>query len=247
MSEEKKGEIKSEEIDGEDKKGSDVEVDSNKESMENSKEENSKDINWKKFREKREEERKQAEEEGKARKKAEAEAALLKEALKQQVNKGTEEKAESSDWDIDAEYVNKKDLAELVKNQLIEERKRAEAAELPKILRTQMPDFDNVCSQSNVDYFEFHHPEISSALSHMPDSAEKWSLLYRSIKKYLPSAALGGEKDRQKMEANSQKPQSASSAAISQMGNSHTLGNITEAQKRDNWRKMQENIKGGHQ
>lgn len=206
--------------------------------------ENDVEKNWEKFRQKREEERKRLQEEEKGRKKAEKEAKLLREALQAQIHKTPEkEKEETDPWDVDAEYIRKDDFGKLVSKYVEEEKKKKEQEELPTLLKTQMPDFDEVCTQENADYLEYHHPEIAEGIKYMPDGIKKWSVVYRAIKKYIPNAKNISQ-DKKRLEENSHKPQSASSGGVAQMGHNKTLGAMSDDQKKANWERMQQIMRG---
>ena len=125
--------------------------------------------------------------------------------------------------------------------QLDQERRERERKEEPIKIRNTFPDFDKICSQENVDYLEFHHPEAFEALKVMPDSFEKWSKVYNAMKRYIPNT--NASKDAAKAERNLNKPQSISSV-LAQTGDSAPITSLSEERKRDNWSRMQRRMKG---
>lgn len=207
-------------------------------------------INWKKFREERVIERKQLEEQKRAaeeqRKKAEekaAEAQALKEAMDAILNKPT-----SNGFDADVEDEEKR-IERLVENKFQERQKREEqdrrareAQELPQKLVSQHNDFNDVCSTENLDYLTFHFPEVAAAYKSLPDSFDKWSNLYKAVKRFVPNT--NSKRDEMRAEKNFNKPQSASTAGVTQQGSNIPVRNLDEQKKAANWERMQRTLKG---
>ena len=104
------------------------------------------------------------------------------------------------------------------------------------------PDFHQVTSQDNIDYLEYHYPEIASSLGRQPDSLEKFSDIYKTIKKLVPNIS-NAKKDAAKADANFAKPKSMSTMGSTQNmdGNSARL---TEERRAANWERMQKTLKG---
>lgn len=195
-------------------------------------------INWKKFREKRAKEQREAEQARIEKEKAEQQAALLKEALKNQINK----QESDSPWNPDEDYIKKSDLDLILRERLEKERAEQESANLPSRLKSHMPDFDQVCTEENTAYLEYHHPEIAEEINDISDPFKKWRSLHRAIKTNVPNYTQSPEKNRQKIEKNLSKPQSSST--ISDLGKSEIIAQLSEEQKRQNWKKIME-ITGG--
>lgn len=205
------------------------------------------EINWKKHREQRAAERKAREEaEVRARKSAE-EAAALKAAMEALVNKKNNYINDISD-DTDREETEDERIQKKIDNALAQERKKQEhlqrereIQETPYRLKQMYNDFDEVCSQENIDRFEFDHPEIAAAFEAMPDGINKWSNVYKAIKKFIPNPK--SNIDQKKAEKNFVKPQSMSVGGSTQTGDQ--APQMLDSKKRaDNWNRMQRVMKG---
>lgn len=209
--------------------------------------------NWKAFREQREADRKAREEANKAREAAEkataqkaAEAEALRAALEALANKPSH----SNQTNYDTDESEEQKIARVVRQEVEkdrqrerEERAKREKEELPDNLAKTYADFYQVCSSENMDYLEFHHPEIAIGYKHMPESMEKWTNLYKAVKKYVPNT--NSKKDVAKADRNLQKPQSLSAPGMSahgtQVGPPRVLDEATRAA---NWNRMQKALKG---
>lgn len=211
--------------------------------------ETEKDINWKKFKEARAQERKQAEEMAKKASEKEAEAAALKSALEAIVNRPNQQQQnysnqeyqeeETEDQRIEKkvnELLSKREQERLIKNQ------QEEQKQLPQRLKQTYSDFDQVCSASNLDYLEYHHPELAQSLGSQPDSIDKWNKIYNSVKRYVPN--LDMRKEQAKAEANFKKPQSLSTPGTTQGGNAMPSSRLDDSKKAENWARMQKALKG---
>ena len=95
----------------------------------------------------------------------------------------------------------------LVKQQLDEEREKErqerqkqESQQLPQKLSQTYRDFDQICSTENLDYLEYHYPEVAGALKYMPDGFEKWSSIYQAVKRFIPNT--DSKRDQSKAEKN---------------------------------------------
>ena len=201
-------------------------------------------INWRKFREAREKERKSHEEALKHAAQKEAEAKALKDAMDALLNK-PEQKTHQDQYEDDEELrIQKKiDAAISARERQYEvERQKREQAELPKTLKKNYSDFDNVCTEENLDYLEFHYPEVASAFKYMPEGVEKWGSIYKAVKKFVPNTGPNG--DKQRIERNLSKPQSASTGGAAQVGDTAPIM-LDDKRRADNWARMQRVIKGG--
>lgn len=209
------------------------------------------EINWKKFKEARAAERKEAEAQAKRAEEAakraaekEAEATALKAALDAILNKPQKSQSNSYQSNDDEEEtedqrIEKKVAAVLLQREQEAERKRneREQEELPIKLKNTLKDFDQICSSDNLDYLEYHHPELSRSLGSRPQSLEKWHDIYNAVLRYIPNT--NAKKDQQKAMANFQKPQSISSPNVTQPGNSISSAKDVEARRAANWQRMQ--------
>jgi len=205
-------------------------------------------INWRKFREAREIERKQKNEAEKRAADKEQEVQAYKAAMEALLNKQTPQ----ASHDSNSEYQDQTEdqrirqqvesiIAERDKK-YAEERYRREQAELPQKLTTEYKDFNQVCSESNIDYMEYHYPEIYNAFKQMPDGYDKWANIYKAVKKLVPNTDT--KKDQSKAEKNFQKPQAMSIAGKTQVGDTAPM-NLDDKRKMDNWSRMQKVLKGG--
>lgn len=210
-------------------------------------EETQEQINWRRFREAREIDRKQKIEAERRAAEKEAEAQALKAALEAVVNKPSPANShqinEISDEPEDQKIrrlVAESLEAERRKNQIEQQKKEQE--ELPKNLKKAFADFDKVCTVENLDYLEYHYPEISNAFRHMPDNFDKWSSVYQAVKRFLPNPE--SKKEQSKAEKNLTKPQAMSIPGKTPTGDSapHSLD---EKRKADNWQRMQRVMRGG--
>lgn len=212
--------------------------------------ESDKEINWRKFKEAREQERKHSEEMSKKASEKEAEAQALKAALDAVLNKpnqnqqqysntGFEEPEESEDARIE-----KKVLAAIAKrDEAVErQRKERETQEYPTKLRNDMRDFDDVCNASNLDYLDYHYPEVSKPFAYMPDGYEKWAAVYKAVKRFIPNTNT--KKDEAKMQNNLNKPQASNSSLTNKGENILPNAKALEATRAANYARMQKTIKG---
>jgi len=212
------------------------------------KEESEKDINWKKFKEARALERKQAEEMAKRAQEKEAEAAALKAALEAIVNKPNQQQHHHSNNGFDEDETEDQRIEKKVNHLLaqreadaIRKREQEEQTTYPEKLKSIHTDFDQVCSAGNLDYLEYHHPELAKSLGRQPQGFEKWNDIYKAIKRYVPNTET--KKDSSKAEANFNKPQSLSSPAINPSGQTSSA-RLTEERRAENWARMQKQLKG---
>lgn len=209
-------------------------------------EESPQDVNWRKFRENREIERKKAESDAIARNKAERETEALKAALDAVLNKQPpqqqyhhEQVDESEEQRIEKLVVNaiaKRDAA------VEQQRKQHEAETFANRLRSDYKDFDQVCSAENLDYLDFHYPEVTAPFSDLPDGYNKWSKAYKAVKRFVPNT--DSKKDQAKAENNQKKPQSLSSATTTPTGYKNLDQSSIEARRAENWTRMQKQMKG---
>lgn len=204
-------------------------------------------INWKKFREQREIDRKQKVVAEEAAQKSAAEAKALKEAMEALLNKNQPSQTAYNEpmEETEDERIDKKVNAALAKQKALneEQQRQKEVQEIPTRLAQTYNDFEKVCTQENLDYFEFHHPEIAAAFDGQPDSFRKWQNIYKALKKYIPnteSKAL-----ERKAEKNFNKPMSMSATgdASSQGMAPHKLDDAKRAQ---NWERMRKAMKSAN-
>lgn len=204
---------------------------------------NDQQINWKKFREAREQERKQREEAERRAAQKEAEAKALKEAMEALLNKPSPRYESEDEYEDEDKIIQKKIDEALRKREEKEKQERLlrDQQELPKRLKENFNDFDKICTEENLDYLEYHYPEIAAAYKYMPDGVEKWGSIYKAIKKFIPNTSNLHEKSR--IEKNLSKPQAMSSSGVTQVGDTAPI-KIDEKRKAENWARMQKVMRG---
>lgn len=201
-------------------------------------------INWKKFREQREIERKQREDaEKRATQKAE-EAEALKAAMDAILNKQSNQSSTYEEEETEDQRIQKKVDAALLEREkhLEQQRIQREKLEYPQKLATAYSDFNQVCTPDNLDYLEYHYPEIAAPFKYMPDGFDKWSSVYKAVKRLVPN--IDSKKEQKKAEKNFNKPQSMAVAGVTQTGDSAPI-QLDDKKRADNWARMQRVMKGG--
>ncbi len=200
--------------------------------------------NWKKFREQKEQERKQRIEAEKIANEERARASALQAALEAAVNKGYQQPYQQENDETEEQRIDKKVNAAIAQKEAEYDRKRQEReqAEYPQKLVSAFNDFNQVCTTENLDYLEYHYPELAAPFKHMPDGFDKWASIYKAVKRFVPNP--DSKKDMQKMEKNLAKPQSSSSPGNSQAGSEMPSARLTEERKAANWARMQKTLKG---
>jgi len=203
---------------------------------------------WDAFRQARAAERKAAEEIARQAEKSANEAAALRAALESALNKqqpvrqgyGDDQQDETEEQRIDkrvADAIAKKE------QEYERARREREQQEFPTRLQNTFVDFNQVCTTENLDYLEYHYPEVAQAFKYAPDGFDKWSAVYKAVKRFVPNP--DSKKDVAKAERNLSKPQSMSVSAPSGGGTSTTPPTRLDEQRRaDNWKRMQAAIKG---
>lgn len=204
--------------------------------------ESSKDINWKAFKQAREVERKQSEEIAKQAKKSQEEAIALKAALdavlsKPERNPRNEheniENEETEDQRID-KRVNEAIARREAENE--KKRREIENQEYPTRLSRDYKDFDQICTTENLDYLDYHYPEIAQAFAYMPQGYDKWSAVYKAVKRFIPNT--DSKKDQSKADKNFNKPQSASSPGMTHSSDNAPTHRLDDKRKAENWARM---------
>ena len=221
-------------------------------------------INWKKFREGREADRKKREADAAARQQAEQAAkekdeqiAALQQAMTQAMSQGqtlTQDQQQQIIDELDptdiptgaqvSSYVEstvQKILRKEIEKQQQEIQKQNEQQRLASLPK-ENPDFDQVCSTENLDYLEFHYPGVALAFNNMADSYDKWSNVYKTVKKLVPNYDASQQQAR--AEANAAKPQSMSVPGTSQTPDQAPNVNLSGQQRAEIWKRMQRKMKG---
>jgi len=210
-------------------------------------EEKVEDPNWRAFREARKQDRIEREKAEKRAAEKEAETAALKAAMEaafsrqqpQMTNNYEEEESDEQKIDRKVNEALAKREAQIQNQQAERERQ-----EYPQRLQQNFSDFNQVISSENLDYLEYHYPEVAGPLKRLPDDYNKWSDIYRALKKFVPNTT-SARKDSARADSNLNKPKSISSTGLSQpqegMGHPTIL---SEDRKKANFERMQRTLKG---
>lgn len=208
-------------------------------------EETQEQINWRKFRQEREKERREKAEADKRLAEKEKEAAALKSAMEAVLNKQQAQPQTSSDEPDETEDQRLQKKVDKIFEERVRQydlkRQQQEAAELPKKLSETFHDFNQVCSQENIDYIEYKHPRIWKVFKNSTGDFEAWAGLYDTIKTLVPNP--DSRKEQARIEKNLSKPQSMSIPGITQTGD-HAPTELTEKRRQENWARMQRIMKG---
>lgn len=210
------------------------------------------DPNWKAFREARKKDR--AEKEAAEKKAAEREAELsaLKAAMEAAFSKNTppqnqyypeqrqyeEETEEQRIKRLVQEEVTARETAS--QKAMIEREHR----EYPNRLIQTYPDFQQTIAQENLDYLDYHYPEVSRPLQRLPEGFDRWSDIYKAVKKFVPNNATA-KKEAAKAQTNLNKPKSMSTTGITQPGEGKPFTSMhdLEAKRASRYMEMQKIIK----
>lgn len=216
--------------------------------------ENHEDPNWRAFREARKRDRieREAAEQRAAEKEREVialksamEAAFSKSAPSPQAYQqyyGMNEAPEETEEQKIERKVN--ELLSKREEQYLKQQYEYEQKEYPNRIRRDYPDFTQVCSQENLDYLDYHYPEISRPLQRLNDGYDKWSDTYHAIKKLIPNHSTA-KKEAARADANALKPRSIASTGPSPTGDKpRESWQDTEARRAENYARMQRVMKG---
>ncbi len=202
--------------------------------------ENPEEINWKRFRQEKEAQRKAKEAAEKYAIEKEKEANALKAAMEALIQKPTynDNQVEESEDDV----IEKKVQAALQKRELEYEKLRVEKEqrEYPDMLRKNFPDMEKICTAENLDYLEYHYPEVAEPYKHMKEGYDKWAGIYKALKRFIPNK--DSLKDQKKVENNLSKPVAISRPGMTQTGDSAPRM-MDETARAKNWERMQRIMK----
>lgn len=204
--------------------------------------ETAQEVNWKNFREQREQDRKAREAAEKIAQEERAKAEAMKNALEALVNKPVQhqEQHEESEEQRIARQVDL--IIAQREAQARTERARKDQEELPQRLQETYSDFHQVVKPQNLDYLEFHYPELAEPFKHMPDGFAKWSAMYKAVKRFVPN--VDAQKDGKKAEQNMMKPQGTPTTVAPSSGSSGPPVRLDEARRAANWERMQKALRG---
>lgn len=200
------------------------------------------DRNWRQFREQKEIERKQRLEAEKIAVQKAAETEALKAALEAVINKPSQIHNQDEEVSED-EKINRKVEALLnAREKAYEEKMRQkEHEEFPQKLAQTFQDFEKICTTENLDYLQYHYPEVAEPYKDMPDGYNKWASIYKAVKRFVPN--IDSKKDQAKAEKNLSKPQSMTSPGSTATGD-HSPNILDDQRKKANYSRMQKVMKG---
>jgi hypothetical protein len=201
-------------------------------------EEPKEDPNWRAFREARKKDRAERQEAERRAAEKEAEAEALKAAMEAAfANKpafvpGGIERGNGEEETEDAKIERKVAAAlEIRERQWREMETRREREEYPVRLSKNFPDFNSTIAQENLDYLDYHYPEVSRPLQRLADGYEKWSDIYHAVKKFVPNLG-NAKKDAAKIDSNQMKPKSISTAQNQEQTTGRSLESTSDIEKR---------------
>lgn len=216
------------------------------------------DPNWRAFREARKKDRAEREAAEKRAAEKEKEVTALKAAMEAAFTKGSSPSpsAYQQYYGMNQSYEqpeeNEEQRIERKVNELLskkeqqyrKEQEEYERREYPNRLKKELPDFGNVCTQENLDYLDYHYPEVSRPLQRLNEGYEKWHDIYHAVKKFIPNHSTA-RKESLRADINSNKPRSISSSGPSPAGEkSRETWQESESRRAENWARMQRTLKG---
>jgi hypothetical protein len=189
------------------------------------------DPNWRAFREARKLDRAATEAANKRAAEKEAEAEALKAAMEAAFAKSPPYQQQHQEYGQEEETEDQRIEKKVQK--ALEAREQQYRQEAARREQQEYPDFNNMIAQENLDYLDYHYPEVSRPLQRLQDGFDKWSDIYHAIKKFVPNHA-NIKKDSMKADSNMLKPKSMSS-----MPNSPPTGKAQESWKETEQRRAQ--------
>jgi len=210
------------------------------------KEETPEDQNWKAFRLARKKDREEKEQAERIAREKAAEAEALKKAMEAVLSRPAPVTHQYEDQyeETEEQRLEKKINAMLeARSEAERQRQREiEAKEMPQRLNQMFPDFESVVTSDHLDYLEYHYPEVAAPLKKMADGLDKWSDIYRAVRRFVPNIH-NSSKDANRAADNLVKPKSISSPTITQQTNP-SPNILSDERKAANWQRMQRALKG---
>jgi hypothetical protein len=206
---------------------------------------------WDNFRQARAAERKKAEEIAKQAEKSAQEAAALRAAMDSLLNKnqpqqhsrGYDNSQSDQNEETEDQRIDKRVAEAIAKKEAEYEQKRRdrEQQEYPQRLNNTFNDFNQVCTSDNLDYLEYHYPEVAQAFKYAPEGFDKWASIYKAVKRFVPNT--DSKKEAAKAEKNFAKPGSISSPTVAQGSQNPPSSRVDDERKAANWARMQKALK----
>lgn len=216
------------------------------------------DPNWRAFREARKKDRAEREAAEKKAAEKEQEVAALKAAMEAAFTKGNSPSPQAYNQyygisqGYDQQEETEEQRIERKVNELISKKEEQykkqqceyEMKEYPTRLKKEFPDFGHVCTQENLDYLDYHYPEVSRPLQRLGEGYDKWHDIYHAVKKFIPNHS-SAKKEAIRADINSNKPRSMSSTGPSPTGESpKNTWQEVESRRAERWARMQHIMKG---
>lgn len=212
------------------------------------------DPNWKAFREARKKDREEKQDALKKAQEKEQEVAALKAAMEAAFSKSSPSPQAYQQYyamneqpeESEEQRIERKVNELLDKKQKMYEQEMAEKEykEYPTRLNRDFPDINQVCSQENLDYLDYHYPEVSRPFQRLPEGYDKWADIYRAVKKFIPNHA-NAKREANRAEMNMNKPKSMSSSTTTPPGQPvRESWQEVEQRRAANWERMQKTLKG---
>ncbi len=210
------------------------------------------DPNWRAFREARKQDRAKTEAAEKRAAEKEAEANALKAAMEAafaRESKSVHHRADmenreyASEEESEDERIEKKVQAALAARERAADQARAqrEQQEYPQRLNQTYQDFNQTVSSENLDYLEYHYPEVANPLKRLQDGYDKWADIYRAVKKFVPNSVTA-KKEAARADSNFNKPKSMSSQHMTQPGATAGGNRLTQERMDENWARMRKTL-----
>lgn len=224
-------------------------------------EEPKEDVNWRAFREARKKDRAEREAAEKRAQEKEAEAAALRAAMEAAFSNrsavspsayqqyyGLQPEHEQATQDQNYDAVLEKKVEALLfakEEKLRQDRAEQERRDLPNRLNRELPGFHEICSQENIDYLDYHFPEIARPLGRLPDDFNKYADIYNAVKKFVPNHT-DAKKDSIRADMNLLKPKAMNTVGRTPAGQAGPESwKDVEQRRQANYERMQRLIKGG--
>lgn len=206
--------------------------------------ESAQDVNWKQFRESRERDRRDKEQAEQLAAKRQQEVEALKAAMEAVVNKPAPRQYDNDPQEeSEDDRIQKKIDAALERDRTKrrDEDRIREQQEFPQRLTQAYADFNQVCNSENLDYLEYQYPEVAAPFKHMPDGFDKWSAIYKAVKRFVPNT--NSKKEVAKVDKNLGKPQSMAVPGTTSTTDSAPMM-MDDKRRQANWERMQRVMRG---
>jgi len=205
---------------------------------------------WRAFREARKKDRAEREAAEKRAAEAAEKAEAMKAAMEALLSRQAPQHQPANEYGYQPEETEEQRIDKRVamalaakEQEYARQREEQERQQYPQKLQQNYPDLNQVVSQENLDYLDYHYPEVSRPLQRLQDGYDKWSDIYHAVKKFVPNHT-GARKDAARAESNFQKPKSMSAPGMQQPESQPGSNILTEEKRQANWARMQKLLRG---